>query len=433
MFIGLDLGTSGCRACVIDSHNRVLAQQRTSFPPPQSRGNAVEQDPAIWWDLCLQTLEAVINQIDPACIQSISVDGTSATVLLCDANGQVHSPALMYNDARAQEQARRIAAISPAHSAAQGPSSTLAKVLWFQDNGYPVGDLRILHQADWISGCLSGIFGYTDSNNSLKLGYDPLIKSQTNPWPSWLEQLNLPLTGFPKVFAPGQTVAHISPSIAQRLRLPAHTQIVAGTTDSTAAFIASGAHVAGDAVTSLGSTLVLKLLSDKPLFAPEYGIYSQPFFGRWLVGGASNSGAAVFLQYFSKEQLQQMTPLIKPQQDTELKYYPLSQPGERFPIADPTLAPQLSPRPDSDLEFFQGLLEGVAAVEKRGYDLLRDLCGVYPRRVFSNGGGADNQPWLEIRQRYLGVPVLKAEHTEAAFGAAKLAQWGCKSSLEEEI
>ena len=81
----------------------------------------------------------------------------------------------------------------------------------------------------------------------------------------------------------------------------------------------------------------------------------------------------------------------------------------------------MTPRPADDVRFFQGLLEGVAAIEAMAYRRLGELGAPALRRVISIGGGAKNAAWSEIRQRLLGVPVTVAEQTEASYGAALLA------------
>jgi sugar (pentulose or hexulose) kinase len=74
--------------------------------------------------------------------------------------------------------------------------------------------------------------------------------------------------------------------------------------------------------------------------------------------------------------------------------------------------------------FFQGMLEGMAAIERRGYRLLEELGAPYPLRVHSVGGGAANAAWRAIREALLGIPVDVAEHQDAAYGAALLARRG---------
>jgi len=196
---------------------------------------------------------------------------------------------------------------------------------------------------------------------------------------------------------------------------------MAGTTDGVAAFIAAGATKPGQAVTSLGSTLVLKLLSETPVYSPEHGIYSHPLGKYWLAGGASNSGGSVLLQHFSREQLNEMTPKLKPEQQTGFDYYPLPATGERFPVSDPDMAPQLEPRPEDDVQFFQAMLEGMANIEKQGYDLLAELGALKITDVLTAGGGSRNDAWKIIRENLLGVPVSKAKHDDAAYGAALIA------------
>lgn len=87
---------------------------------------------------------------------------------------------------------------------------------------------------------------------------------------------------------------------------------------------------------------------------------SSPLSGdSWLVGGASNTGGAVLKQFFSSDQLQQLSSRIDPSRPSSLDYYPLTKPGERFPVNDPQLQPRLTPRPDDDAAFLQGAWAGV--------------------------------------------------------------------------
>ena len=202
--------------------------------------------------------------------------------------------------------------------------------------------------------------------------------------------------------------------------------VCAGTTDSIAAFIASGAKSPGEAVTSLGSTLVLKLLSRTRVDNSKYGIYSHRFGDLWLTGGASNTGGAVLKQFFTADELEILSREIDVMKPSELDYYPLLKPGERFPINDPNLPPQLDPRPDNSVQFLHGLLESIARIEARGYKLLQELGTDNLTRVYTAGGGAKNRVWSEIRQQYLGVPVLYSTNTEAAYGSALLAMNGLK-------
>src|SRR3954465_6340140 len=407
-FLGIDMGTGGVRACAIDAQADVRGFASTALPAPRQDGDVVDQQPELWWQAAVTTIRKLGETIDLGRVERIAVDGTSGTLLLIDATGRPCSPGLMYNDARAVWEAERIADFAPAESGAHGRSSALAKLLHLL-NRSNVGNARhAVHQADWIAGRLAKRHGISDENNALKLGYDPVVRA----WPDWLDQLDVPGEWLPKVLVPGTPFAEIDPNVARTLGLSPSTRIAAGTTDGVAAFIATRADQPGDAVTSLGTTLVVKLLAERPVFAADQGIYSHRLGDRWLAGGASNTGGAALLAHFSAAQLEAMTPRLNPARPTGLDYYPLPKPGERFPIADPNLVPRVTPRPDDDVTFFQGLLEGIAAVEARAYRRLAELGAPALRRVISIGGGAKNPAWSEIRQRLLGVPVTVADQTE---------------------
>ena len=216
-------------------------------------------------------------------------------------------------------------------------------------------------------------------------------------------------------------VGSITAAAARAFGLPADVRIAAGTTDGCASFLATGARTVGDGVTALGTSLTLKLLSDKPIFAPRYGVYSHRLLDMWLAGGASNSGGAALLAHFSPDEIEALTPLIDPEADTGLDYYPLTGKGERFPIADPDFPPRMAPRPESREKFLQAILEGIAGVEALGYRRLAELGAPALVSMRTVGGGARNPAWTRIRERKLGVPFIEPISSEAAYGAALLA------------
>ncbi|MCW8900696.1 MAG: FGGY-family carbohydrate kinase [Gammaproteobacteria bacterium] len=420
LFIGVDLGTSGCRAIAINASGDIKAHAKVDYFQNKDQGQQ-KQTPANWWHATQSVLKDIISQVKLQHIEAISIDGTSGTVMLCDDSGQLLTPALMYNDTRAKAQALFLKQHAPKDSVVLSPSSGLAKVLWLLEHYPQENNFHIVHQADWIAGLLTQRFDVSDINNTLKTGFDPINKI----WPLWLtdllHQAKINKSCLPRVQLPATNIAIIHPHIASELGLPIDVDIVSGTTDSTAAFIASGAQNVGDAVTSLGSTLVLKVISDTPINKPAYGIYSQPYDNHWLVGGASNSGGAVLRYYFNDEQMKLLSHKLKPNKPTNLKYYPLINKGERFPINNPELEPKLSPKVDDDVIFFQALLEGIADIEHAGYKLLEQLGAPYPTTVKTTGGGVINKAWSQIRENKLGVPVVDSLHSSAAYGSALLA------------
>ncbi|NBD32784.1 MAG: carbohydrate kinase [Cyanobacteria bacterium] len=410
-YLGIDFGTSGARAVVIDEQKTIQGQQDCSFV---AGDNWVKQ----WREALFFLFEQLPVALREA-MSRISVNGTSGTVLLCDRAGIPLTSPLLYNDRVPDSILPKLHQLAPADHVVQSSSSSLAKFLYWQEQGQMTPGQFFLHQADWLGFLLHGKLGISDYHNALKLGYDV----ENLCYPQWLTHLPN-FESLPQVLAPGTPVATVTAAIAQKFGFPADCQVCMGTTDSIAAFIASGARTPGEAVTSLGSTLVLKLLSNTPVQATASGVYSHRFGDLWLTGGASNTGGAVLQQFFSDQQLKQLSAQIDPTQPTYLDYYPLVQPGERFPLNDPNLSPQLTPRPESDVKFLQGLLESMARIEAQGYQKLQALGASSLHRVYTAGGGAKNQVWQRIREQYLQVPVQPSPQMDAAYGTARLAQEG---------
>lgn len=428
-YLGIDFGTSGARAVVIDSKGAIQSETQSSFDD-SSMPNLGGQKDADWglvssWQKVLFTILENIPLALRCQIGAIAIDGTSSTVLLCNANGIPTATPILYNDARGATVMDRVQAIAPPNHTVLSATSSLAKLWWWLVNEDCQQPLYFLHQADWLAFLLHGKLGISDYHNALKLGYDVANLS----YPAWLtdaiaRQTQGVMPQLPQVVAPGTPVGKVTPSIRDRFNFPPDCQVCAGTTDSIAAFLASGATSPGEAVTSLGSTLVIKLLSQTRVDEARYGIYSHRFGNLWLVGGASNTGGAVLRHFFTDAELATLSHQINPVIESPLDYYPLLKPGDRFPINDPNLPPRLEPRPLDPVAFLHGLLESMARIEAQGYQLLQQLGATSLTRVYTAGGGAKNLTWSQIRQRLLKVTVETSVHTAAAYGAAVLAMRG---------
>jgi D-ribulokinase len=411
--LGIDIGTSGVRVVAMDWHGEVVAQAAAAMAAPVRKDVAITQHPAIWLHAIETAFDELRRLIDVRRIAAVAADGTSGTVLAVDDLGVPLADARMYNDPCSATSVAAIAVHVPATSAASGASSALGRALELQ----ALRPHRILHQADWVAGMLSSQFDVTDENNALKTGYDPVARH----WPDWIAATGMDMSLLPKVVPAGTVVGGCEGQLAQVLGLADSTAVVAGTTDGCAAFLATGADQLGDGVTSLGSTLVLKVLSDKPVFAPAYGIYSHRIGDMWLPGGASNTGGAALLAHFSLERMAVLQPELNPGTPTGLTYYPLPGRGERFPINDPDMVSRVTPRPTDDATFLQGLLEGIATVEELGFRRLTEIGAPRLRSLRTVGGGAANQAWTDIRKAKLGVSFLPARSEAAAAGVARLA------------
>ena len=273
--------------------------------------------------------------------------------------------------------------------------------------------LLLRHQADWLMGWLLGHWHWGEEGNNLRLGWDLARQAWSGsiadqPWSRSL----------PHICPSGANLGNLSKEAAAALGLQQSCRVVAGSTDANAGVLAADP-APGDGVTVLGTTLVLKQFVPEPIRGP--GISCHRVAGRWLVGGASNAGGGVLRQFFSDRQIGELSRQIDPARPSGLNLRPLPRRGDRFPVEDPDLEPVLEPRPVSDALYLQGLLEGLAELERRGWQRLAELGAPPIRRVISLGGGARNPQWRRIRQQHLGVPVLNRPGLSPALGMARLA------------
>ncbi|KAA8492798.1 Xylulose kinase [Porphyridium purpureum] len=454
LVIGLDFGTSSAKGCVIRAKSQG-AEERLVFSCEAVTYEGQTQSVESWTD----ALYALLIQIPEALRRRavrISLDATSATSI-CLNTAQV----LMYDQGVGREVVELLKKYAPAESCVLSGSSSLAKLVFWLLESPPAGSaLRFCHQADFLLRALVGspvevdgashLIRYlrehaaftSDWNNALKLGYDP----EADEYPAWLIEGLLngdpslkdkPIPELPKVVRPGAVLGSVG--FPFNALLPPDCQVCAGTTDSIAAFLASGCCQLGDACTSLGSTLAIKMLSQRRVESVQHGIYSHrfPTSGSasdrlWLVGGASNCGCRVLRDLkFTVEELRALSEEIDPQSPTGFHFYPLplnATNGERFPDADPQKISTVDPsvRPRSKL--LHAVFESIARVELSAYEKLYELGAEckQPLRLFSAGGGSENGTWSRMRSTLIyGVPeapqMCAAESSEACYGAALLA------------
>ena len=413
--LGIDIGTSGVRTAVLDGET--LVSSARADHPVQTKDWVDARD---WWEAvetCLHTQMLALDALNIARtdIARIAVDGTSGSMVLTDEDLNTVSPALMYNSKGFEEEAAQIAPYAGTGHITNGSNSALARALRLVKIASHEPH-HLLHQADFIAAKLMGQGGHSDFNNALKTGFDP----ETKTWPSWIGDAIDPSL-LPRVRSPGDPIQEISEQVARTFGLSPKTMVHAGTTDSIAAFLACAPLAPGVAVTSLGSTLAIKLLSKTRIDDPSIGLYSHRLGELWLVGGASNTGGAVLKSFFAPDEITALSARIDPTQPSGLSYYPLLQRGERFPINDPDLVPVLTPRPSDDAEFLHGLLEGIARIEASCYKEIEARGGEMPPVIYTAGGGSKNDVWAQIRSHHLSARLENARSTEASIGVARLA------------
>ena len=322
-FIGIDVGTQGGRVVLIDSSGNIIGSQEEIFPLDDQFRE--EQSPTLWWEVCLRLLKLLISEavseISLSDLKAMSVTSTSGTVIPLDQKMQPLHNAIMYSDKRSTAEGKICRALAskyhPAGYTGFNSSSGLSKMLWFVRN-FPE---KVPHIAKWIHACdfligkLTDRWGISDCTNALKSGYDV----RDGDWPSYLyQQLPLKKEWFPEVVTSGTPIANISPQMAHALGLSQSVIIVAGMTDGCASQIASGAVKLGDWNTTIGTTLVVKGVTENEMKDPEERLYNHRHpEGYWMPGGASNIGADWIAMEFSEE-------LTSLNEKVKLKYVGLS-------------------------------------------------------------------------------------------------------------
>ena len=438
--LGIDVGTSGVRCLVVDEIGHIVARGSAPLPALQTAGLRHEQDAELWWASTVEAVKGACRDLTVnggRCenILALCVDATSGTIVPVDRNLKPLRAGLMYNDARAHQQAERL------NKAGEGAlqrlgyrfnaSFSLAKILWLMENEPGIFEKtdQVLHQSDFITSrllkapkrygkCLS------DESNALKSGYDIL----QHRWPAYLSNTGVDTTKLPDVKKIGQLLGTLSTDMAKTIDLNPACKIVGGMTDGTAGCVASGANKVGDMNTTLGSTIVWKMLTARLLRDPRGRLYSHRHpGGGFLPGGAGNSGGEGLASLFEggsepmNEYLAGLADRITPGPPTGTLTYPLPSPGERFPFVDLDFTPFTTASKGDQLLLYRSCLEGIACIERWGYEIAAELGAECSGDVWTTGKGADIDPWLQIRADILGRPVCRALYPESAYGAALVA------------
>ncbi|MHB0998302.1 MAG: FGGY-family carbohydrate kinase [Armatimonadota bacterium] len=433
--IGLDIGTQGVRTLACDAEGNIAAQatepfditaQGRALPPGYAEQNAPD-----WWNAasrCLRRVTGILRESGMGSIDAIAVDSTSGTIVPLDSNGAPLRPAIMYNDSRAEDESVECNTAGSELTEKLGykfaSSFALPKILWVMRHEPDIyrQTACFAHAADYIVGQLTGDFKVSDTSNALKTGYD-LVDHR---WPDFIKSsLGIPINLLPKVVNPGDVIGTISARCADETGMPAGTPVVAGVTDGTAGFLASGAARVGDWNSTIGTTLVLRGVSRRLIKDPLGRIYCHAHpQGYWLPGGASNVGAEWITKLFHGSDLDEMNARVPNYTPSSLTVYPLARKGERLPFVKPDAEGFVIGEPQDTAELYTAYLEGVGFVERWCLELLHDLGAEVGDTVYTTGGGAKSFEWMQIRANILNKRVVRPASTECAIGTAAVAASG---------
>jgi len=398
---GLDFGTSGARISIIDFNKKLVYSK--SVPYLYSFKN-----PNSWINSCENLLDSLPIEVKIN-LNKIAISGTSGTLTAVNLKGEPIGEAIPY-DQPCNGHKLLLESLTSGEDHLRTPYSSLAKALKLIDK-YGT-NILLRHQSDWITGWFLKDWTYGEEGNNLKLGWD--IKKGS--WPisflntSWQKCL-------PEIIKSGKIIGQVNSDLAKKLNLNNKLILISGTTDSNASLIAASLGKE-DGLTVLGTTIVVKKIIDKPV--KELGITTHRVSGNWICGGASNAGCGILSKFFSDFEIKELSRQINPSKNTSLNLLPLNSRGERFPINNPNLEPILAPRPVSDSLYLHALFEGLANIELKGWEKLRELTGSLPKKIITIGGGSKNPQWRKIREKIINIPIVSCNKT-TSFGTALLA------------
>ena len=439
-FMGIDVGTQGVRCAVADERGGVAAAKSVAFQTlnvAETEG-LYAQSPAHWRAAAEEAVRDCVRQlrekgVDPARIRSISIDGTSGTIVPLDSQYRPLTNGVMYNDPRAKAEAAIVHAAMGAHEKKLGlrfgASFSLPRILWFRRQRPEIYERTAVfaHQADYVAGLLCGEYRASDYSNALKTGYD-LIDGR---WPDELGALGLDTEKLPKIVRPGAPVGHVTKAAAESLGLSESTRVVGGSTDGYASALAAGAVREGDWASIIGTTFVLKGVTRQLVIDPDGSSYSHMLpSGEWLLGGAGNIGGRCLNECLDGHSFDELNRRAEALIPTGARCYPLTGRGERFPFVDPDCEAFYAGNILGG-RLYPALMEGVGFAERLAFDKMQALGCTVGDSICVTGGACRSELWLRIRASILNRALRLPKVADAAMGSALLAASEYFGSLKD--
>jgi xylulokinase len=438
MFLGLDIGTGGTRAVLVDSHGQLNATASAEHAPFRSpRPGWAEQDPEDWWRATQLAIREVLSATG-ATVDAVGLTGQMHGAVMLDAAGNVLRPSLIWCDQRTDAECDWLHATigrerlieltaNPAL-----PNFTLTKLLWVRKHE-PEVFARIAHilcPKDYVRYRLTGTYAMDVQEASGTL----LLDVAHRRWSSEVARASgIPETWLPQLYESPEICAHISPEAAIATGLTAGTPVAAGAGDQGAGAVGMGILDPGSVSATIGTSGVVFAATAAPARDPlgRLHTFCHAVPGRWHVMGVTQA-AGLSLRW--------LRDTLAPGSS----YDALTAEAAQIPAGSdgllwtPYLLGERTPHLDSQARAaFVGLtaghtrghlsravLEGVAYSLKDTFTLFAEL-GIPVKGVRLGGGGARGPLWREIQANIYNYPcdTLVAEEG-AAFGAALLAGVG---------
>jgi xylulokinase len=445
VFLGLDIGTGGTRAVLVDEQGRVIASGNSEHAPFRSpQPGWAEQDPEDWWRAAQEAIHEALNAgggVKTCDVAAIGLTGQMHGAVMLNREGRVLRPSLIWCDQRTgpqcdwlHEKIGREHLIELTCNPAL-PNFTLTKLLWVRDHEPEVFAKieHVLCPKDYIRYRLTGTYAIDVQEASGTL----LLDVTNRRWSSEVARISgISESWLPEVFESPDVCAHISKEAANLTGLMVGTPVVAGAGDQGAGAVGMGILQPGSVSATIGTSGVVFAATATPTKDPHGRLHTfcHAVPGRWHVMGVTQA-AGLSLRW--------LRDVISP----GTGYDTLTEEATKIPAGSdgllwaPYLLGERTPYLDSDATaMFYGItashtrghltravLEGVAYSLKDTFTLFTDL-KIPVKNVRLGGGGARGPLWRRIQANIYGHPcdVLVAEEG-AAFGAALLAGVGARA------
>lgn len=433
MYIGIDLGTSGVKAILLNEQGDVLATHTEKLTVSRPHPLWSEQEPEQWWQATDRAVKGLGRQQSLSGVRALGIAGQMHGATLLDSRQQVLRPAILWNDGRCSEECAWLEKQVPQSRAITGnlmmPGFTAPKLVWVQrhepDIFYQID--KVLLPKDFLRLRMTGVFASDMSDAAGTMWLDVKKRDWSDVM---LNACHLTRQQMPALFEGSDITGTLLPEVASAWGMPA-VPVVAGGGDNAAGAVGVGMSDAGQAMLSLGTSGVYFAVSDGFLSKPESAVHSfcHALPERWHLMSVMLSAASC-LDWAAKLTGQENVPaLIAAAQQADehadsIWFLPYLS-GERTPHNNPQakgvffgLTHQHGPA-----ELARAVLEGVGYALADGMDVVH-ACGVKPASVTLIGGGARSEYWRQMLSDISGLQLdyRTGGDVGPALGAARLAQ-----------
>ena len=438
--LGIDLGTSGLKAAVLDKNGRLLASAGKEYAIDSPHSGWAEQDPDIWYQAACIAVRHTLSDagMRPEQVAAVGLAGQMHSLVCADERGAAVRPAILWADQRSALQVDRVnvqLGREKLAACAGNPLATgfaLSSWLWLLENEpETIRRTRWLMQPkDFLRFQLTGRIGSEPSDASATLFYDPHKRAWS---PALLEIAHLSADQMPPLRASAEICGGLTPQSAADLGLRSGTPVVFGGSDQAVQALGQGIIDPGQVSASIGTGGQWFAPLAQPVHDPllRLHLFCHVLPSRWHLEAAMlTAGLALrwlrdqILPGSSYVELADAAAGVDAALDG-LFFLPYLS-GERTPHMDAGataafIGLTLRHRRAS---LTRAVMEGVVFAMRQGLDLLGEL-GVHPAVVLSSGGSNRHPLWLQLQANIYNLPILPASNPEAtARGAALLAGVG---------